>query len=67
MLVRLNQFNYSTRSCSQKFSRFWINKPTKAIAISVCIITEAVVAPPKNGVIGLGVSFNARKGQKTGL
>ena len=59
--------HYPTSTCSQKFSRCLINKLTKTIAISACTIKEAVAAPPKNGVIGLGVSFIARTGQKTGL
>ena len=44
-----------------------MNKPTKKTAMSECTTMEAVNAPPKNGVIGLGVSFNDRNGQKTGL
>ncbi len=58
---------YSTSSCSQKFLRFLANRPMKRTPISVCISSDAVVSPPKSRTIGLGVSFEARKGQKTGL
>jgi len=38
----------------------------KRTTISACISRDAVASPPRIGTIGLGVSFEARKGQKSG-